>query len=70
MIVSMERLLDPDYEVCLCRHIKTKDVLNIIKDKHISCLRDLCEIAGVGDKCGGCREELAALLEYASVNKL
>ncbi|MBO4235796.1 MAG: (2Fe-2S)-binding protein [Firmicutes bacterium] len=69
MVVSTEKLIDPEYVVCLCRHIKTAEVLSAIKEKHINCLRDLCEIIGVGDKCGGCREELSALLDYALANE-
>ena len=65
----MTKILNPDYEICLCRHIKTAEVIEIIKDKKISCLKELCDIAGVGDKCGGCREELAALLEYVLENE-
>lgn len=57
-----EKILSPDYEICLCRHVKTQDIIKIIKEKNISTLKELCETAGVGDKCGGCREELEFIL--------
>ena len=64
MGTNMDRILNPDYEICLCRHVKTKDVMRIIKSKDITSLKELCKKAGVGDKCGGCRGELEALLDH------
>ena len=62
MSVNLERIMNPEYEICLCRHVKTKDIIKFIEDNHITSLSDLCLIAKVGDKCGGCREELDAIL--------
>ena len=64
MFVKIEKILNPDYEICLCRHIKTRDVIAGIKENNITSLKELCEHVGVGDKCGGCREELDALLQH------
>lgn len=52
-----------DYEVCLCYHTTRGEVEDIIKEKKITNLKDLCEIAKVGDKCGGCREDLQMILD-------
>ena len=62
--MNAEKILNPEYEICLCRHVKTKDIIDIVKDNPISSLKELCQIAGVGDKCGGCREELDFLLTH------
>ena len=39
------------------------EVEDIIREKKITNLKDLCEIAKVGDKCGGCREDLQMILD-------
>ena len=53
----------PEYEICLCRRLKVSDVEKIIEETGASTLKELCELGHVGDKCGGCREELQMLLE-------
>lgn len=53
---------DPAYEVCLCKHITRADVEKIIKDKNIKTLKELCKVGDVGNKCGGCREDLESIL--------
>ena len=58
----MTDIFNPDYEICLCRHIKTKDVIAFITENHISSLKELCEKMPIGDKCGGCREDLDGIL--------
>ena len=52
-----------DYEVCLCYRTTRGEVEDIIREKIITNLKDLCEIAKVGDKCGGCREDLQMILD-------
>ena len=64
MGTNMEKILNPDYEICLCRHIKTRDVISIIKKNDITSLRALQKTMKIGDKCGGCRNELSALIDH------
>lgn len=54
---------DPEYEICLCRHIKRAEVKKLIKEQNIYDLKTLCKKGRVGDKCGGCREDLQQLLD-------
>lgn len=58
----LKKILDPEYSICLCKKIKTQDIINIIQKNTITSLKELCEVAHVGDKCGGCREDLDAIL--------
>lgn len=51
-----------DYEICACRHVTRGQVEDIIKEKHIKDLKELCQVANIGNKCGGCREMLDELL--------
>ncbi len=51
------------YEVCLCYHTTRGEVEDIIREQHITNLKDLCKAAKVGDKCGGCREDLQMILD-------
>jgi len=51
-----------EYEVCLCRHITRGEVEDIIKKTRITDLEALCAVAKVGDKCGGCREDLEMIV--------
>ena len=53
----------PEYEICLCRHVTRGQVEKIIRDKGIRDIDVLCREANVGNKCGGCREDLAMLLD-------
>ncbi len=59
----MSNIDNPEYDICLCRKLKVKDVMEIVKNNKISTLKELCEIGKIGDKCGGCREELEELLK-------
>lgn len=52
-----------DYEVCLCYHTTRGEIEDIIKKTGVTDLKELCEIAKVGDKCGGCREDLQMILD-------
>ena len=52
-----------EYEVCPCRHVTRGQVEDIIREQKIKDLRELCEAANVGNKCGGCREELMFILD-------
>lgn len=51
-----------EYEICACRHVTRGQVEDIIRDKHITDLKELCQAANIGNKCGGCREMLDQLL--------
>ena len=51
-----------DYEICPCRHVTRGQVEDIIKEQNITDLKTLCEVANVGNKCGGCREMLDQML--------
>lgn len=52
-----------EYVVCLCYKTTRGQIEDIIRKKNITNLKDLCEIAHVGDKCGGCREDLQMILD-------
>ena len=52
----------PEYVVCLCRGTTRQDVIDFIKESGVKSLRDLCEKMPVGDRCGGCREDLDSIL--------
>ena len=54
---------NPEYEICLCRRLKVKDVEEFISNNNVLTLKELCERMHIGDKCGGCREELEILLK-------
>ncbi|MEE0741969.1 MAG: (2Fe-2S)-binding protein [Emergencia sp.] len=51
-----------DYEVCLCYKTTRGEVEDIIREKKITSLKELCETAEIGNKCGGCREDLEMIL--------
>ena len=51
-----------DYEVCPCRHVTRGQIEDIVKETRISNLKDLCEAAGAGNKCGGCREMIEQIM--------
>jgi len=51
-----------DYEVCPCRHVTRGQVEDIVRETRISDLKTLCEVANVGNKCGGCREMLEQIM--------
>ncbi|MBQ6662217.1 MAG: (2Fe-2S)-binding protein [Firmicutes bacterium] len=53
---------DPAYEVCLCRKITRADVEAFIRESGVKTLPELCRQMPVGDKCGGCREDLDMIL--------
>lgn len=52
-----------DYVACLCYKVTRGDIEDIIKRTGVSDLQTLCKVAGVGDKCGGCREDLQMILD-------
>ncbi len=51
-----------DFEVCLCYHTTRGEVEDLIREKNIKTLKELCEVANIGNKCGGCREDLENIL--------
>ena len=51
-----------DYEICACKHVTRGQVEDIIKEKEIKDLVVLCQAMDIGNKCGGCREDLDNLL--------
>jgi bacterioferritin-associated ferredoxin len=52
-----------EYDVCPCRKTTRGEVEDIIREKKIKDLRELCEVANVGNKCGGCRGDLLTILD-------
>ena len=52
-----------DYEVCPCRHVTRGQLEDIVRETRISDLKELCEVANVGNKCGGCREMLMQIMD-------
>lgn len=59
------RAMGDDFKVCLCKQKTKKELIDIIREKEIKTLDELREIADVGNKCGGCGEDLMQLLEIA-----
>lgn len=51
-----------DYVVCPCRKVTRGEVEDIVRETRISDLKTLCEVANVGNKCGGCREMLEQIM--------
>lgn len=51
-----------EFEVCLCRKKTRGEIEDIIREKNISDIHKLMEIAEVGDKCGACRSDLEEIL--------
>ena len=58
-----------EYEVCLCYHITRGDVEDFLKETGIRDLKTLCQEMPVGDKCGGCREDLDEIIEALKKNE-
>ncbi len=52
----------PEFIICLCRGITRKQTIDFILENHIEDLKTLCEKMPIGDRCGGCREDLEKLL--------
>ena len=59
------RAAPDDFKVCLCKQKTKKELIDLIREKEIRTLDDLREIGDVGNKCGGCGEDLLQLLEIA-----
>lgn len=52
----------PDYVVCLCKNITRGQVEAAIREKNLTSLKEL-KAEGIGDKCGGCGEDLLMILD-------
>ncbi len=52
-----------EYEVCLCCHTTRGQVEDLIRETGVDNLKDLCATANIGNKCGGCREDLQMILD-------
>ena len=52
-----------EYEVCLCCHTTRGQVEDLIRKTGVDNLKDLCAAANIGNKCGGCREDLQMILD-------
>ena len=52
-----------DYVICPCRGVTRGEVEDIIRKQRITDLKVLSQVANVGNKCGGCREELDLLIK-------
>lgn len=52
-----------DYEVCLCYHTTRGEVEDYIRREKPDGLKALCEGMQIGNKCGGCREDLQMILD-------
>lgn len=52
----------PEYDICLCKHIKRADVEKFVRENNITELTELCEKMDIGNTCGGCREDLEELI--------
>lgn len=52
-----------DYEVCLCYKTTRGEVEDFIKAHRITDLTILCKQMNIGNKCGGCREDLQMIID-------
>lgn len=52
-----------DYEVCLCYQTSRGEVEDFIKAHRITDLTVLCKQMNIGNKCGGCREDLQMIID-------
>lgn len=51
-----------EYEICACKHVTRGVVEDLVREKKILNLKELCEVANIGNVCGGCREDLDNLI--------
>lgn len=69
IVNEMRKIMDTldkssrDYEICLCKKLNRGYVEDLIKEKNIKTLKELCEVGDIGNVCGGCREDLDMVLE-------
>jgi len=59
------RTVGDDFKVCLCKQKTKKELMDLIKENDIKTLDELREIGDVGNKCGGCGEDLQQLLDLS-----
>ena len=52
-----------EYIICPCRNVTRGAVEDVMRERKITDLKELCEAAGVGNKCGGCRESIDQMIE-------
>ncbi|MDD6043156.1 MAG: (2Fe-2S)-binding protein [Eubacteriaceae bacterium] len=52
-----------DYMVCLCNRVTRGEVEDVVKEKGIRDLKELCQVMEIGKKCGGCREDLQMIID-------
>lgn len=54
---------DRDYKVCLCYNTTRGEVEDFIRENKVTDLKELCQAMNIGNKCGGCREDLQMILD-------
>ena len=54
---------EKSYEVCLCKHVTRGEVEDFIRRNRVTDLKVLCAQMNIGNKCGGCREDLEMILQ-------
>lgn len=60
--MDMTKVKD-DFTVCVCRGRKKAELMAAIREKDIHDLATFQELENVGNKCGGCREDLMQLID-------
>ena len=55
-----------DFKVCLCKQKTKKEIMDLIRENHITDLNTLKEMGDVGNKCGACGEDLLQLLDMVN----
>ncbi|MBR5740087.1 MAG: (2Fe-2S)-binding protein [Firmicutes bacterium] len=55
-----------DFKVCLCKQKTKKEIMDLIRENHITDLKTLKEEGDVGNKCGACGEDLQQLLDMVN----
>ncbi|WP_295153751.1 (2Fe-2S)-binding protein [uncultured Brachyspira sp.] len=57
-----------DKTLCYCKNVSYRDAYKIIADNKLTALEEVIEKTQASAGCGGCKERILSLLEYAKTN--
>lgn len=57
-----------DKTLCYCKNVSYRDAYKIIADNKLTALEEVIEKTQASTGCGGCKERILSLLEYAKTN--
>ncbi len=57
-----------DKTLCNCKNVSYRDAYKIIADNKLTALEEVIEKTQASAGCGGCKERILSLLEYAKTN--